>query len=625
MSYAGAGGGYGAPPPPPPVFGNGGGGGGYGQQSQQGGPVIIQHLGDGKVVTYDGVERFYYERPKEVTPPPKYVKGDSPVFGVMAIRKMNKGSGEMLRTVIIKERFLLQLTDDPVPKVKRLLPIDKIATISTNGSYVYITPKDRSHRPWLFRIESKSVPKTPKELAEILSRLRAVLTNGAPEWLHLRQDVNVPNMRSQTGGDSKQSARDVASQLSNKNGYPIKYHGFHTFYPPLPPPEQQPPPQQQQADTTEQTVEDMLFRPLEGPPRRYTVYLDQAGEDCQFNYVVRSPDEGIRVQSIIENGPFHKSGVPCGQLTSLNGRPVQTDEDLAAAFNSAAHLTQFDVELIADDLIAPPPPYKPPPKALPAADPAPARYLPPDIPDADSLDSGSEQDTEEKLAEMLREVAAMRRRGTLSEPDYQEIREKIIAFLNKGRERRGAGNHLRYSPPSSRSGSPHDDHFPAPYPWGEIVGERYIYLREEPARGAGWVQRGAAFGVVRTLQFVKPDWVLAQLDNGARGYVRERYIDYLPNGPPEDGGRGRRGGGGGGSDGDSISTHLAALLKGDEFGSPALFPPASVVSRSSWGGVAPYASRPQSWFDPDKHLRQQPTPQRSSDDLRSDELAWLTL
>ena len=286
--------------------------------------------------------------------------------------------------------------------------------------------------------------------------------------------------------------------------------------------------------------DDFIFRPLDGHPRVYTVEQDYPGEDGKFVYTARRPEEGIRIIEIMERGPYHKAGVPCGHITKIEGQPIRVEADIKRIMQELKDMgrTSYTVEVTADPQFPPLPPYRDPNERKPSNNTTKRKGIVDD--DIDSL-----QDPEEYLAERLHEVAVLRRRGALPEEEYQKIRTKIVKLLTGG-ENQGS-NAPKISPaarlppqPPQRCSCRDDEEtrsgyggvHAAPYDWAEVVSSRYIYLRERPSRGSRWVTGGAANGYVEVLQVVDPDWVLCRLDSGAEGYLREQHVRYLAGGRP---------------------------------------------------------------------------------------------
>ena len=100
----------------------------------------------------------------------------------------------------------------------------------------------------------------------------------------------------------------------------------------------------------EKEHDDFIFRPLDGHPRVYTVEQDYPGEDGKFVYTARRPEEGIRIIEIMERGPYHKAGVPCGHITKIEGQPIRVEADIKRIMQELrdTERTSYTVEVTAD-------------------------------------------------------------------------------------------------------------------------------------------------------------------------------------------------------------------------------------------------------------------------------------
>ena len=518
------------------------------------------------------------------------------------IGKVSEGGTQLKRMLVVNSHFVMQLTTDgSTPVVKRLLPLVDIEAINVDvaDSKIHFKVKPQAKiRDWLFFLQNRGSHSKFGEVLTTIDKLR-MLCMAEPRSLQPWGTINPAQVQTQKRPGSIEPKQLILAYKNGSLKMPLRKHRPGSIYPPITQEQQQlqpqehfPPPPVRQAEASPPPTnpqDDHTFRKLDGKVRQYIIRLDHPGQDGQYVYSARLPHEGIRILEIVPNGPFHKAGAPCGHLTSIEGRPISTETDVMQEMQRlrSEGQTEYVIEMIADPDITPLPPYRPP--------------VPVD--NDDNFETDSQQDTEEYLAEKLHEVATMRRKGAIPEGDYQEIRGKIIRLLNK--DGKSIPDESSFAP--SPTSGPRTR--PAPFPWGEINCERYIYLRERPERGCNWM--GAAHGLVQTIHIVDPDWVFCRLDSGEEGYVRERYVSYLPSGP--DGGattkrRGRTQRGGLDS---LFGAQIADLLSPGRAGGGGQAEP-SVASRSSWG--LPVQGRDGLWYDPD-----------AASDVRTDELAWLTL
>eukprot|EP01063_Lacrimia_lanifica_P018605 TRINITY_DN25503_c0_g1_i1.p2 TRINITY_DN25503_c0_g1~~TRINITY_DN25503_c0_g1_i1.p2 ORF type:complete len:348 (+),score=52.60 TRINITY_DN25503_c0_g1_i1:123-1166(+) len=301
-------------------------------------------------------------------------------------------------------------------------------------------------------------------------------------------------------------------------------------------------PQHQPPEEASSHPSDKYFLPLNGIPKQYFVQCADDKENHKFKFAVRAKDEGVRIIDITPGGPYHRAGVPCGLLVSINDTPIETREQVTEMIQKlqANGVTRFPVMVIRDPSLPAPPAYDPRDysrKQDPQGAAADGRQEVFPFPMAAAPEDALES-TEEFLTRKLNRAAVLHSNGELSAEQYRAIKAELMGHLQLSQ---GGFPGSPPAPPGigggaagglfdSFAGPSRGESRPPACTWAETNVRRYVFLRDGPGRGAKWVPNGGVFGVMKVLH-VTDGWAKVRDDSNTEGYLRERYLRYLPQGP----------------------------------------------------------------------------------------------
>ncbi|KAJ9444842.1 hypothetical protein DIPPA_31255 [Diplonema papillatum] len=470
------------------------------------------------------------------------------VYHLMEANKISTKGSQDRRLIVLTALFVFQVRQGSDDRVARVIPLDLLKKVQTDGTKVLFKVKEKSgFRDWLF-----TVPGGKHQLEELVKKInqcRQPLMEPNAELLQIDNRIDERQLIAKEAGTK--SVAELA-QMYNRNPRmlpsiknPVSNPNDSPPPPAVPPADYQPaarpdglflPPDQSARlsgsylpfegqhsgsgmDGFQDELDYTVFAPLNDfPSQRYQVNTYSTNEDLGFHFNIGPPDVGVRVQDVIQDGPFHRAGIPAGQILSVNGREITSEDTLRAAVHEIQNLglTSFSVELVPNPHLKPLPPFVPPDSEGLSSE-----YEAGEKGEYDD-DGDEDQDPEEVLAGKLQKVAALRRRGLISNETYGDTKDHIISLLSPERQARSPSGYDHEAP----SGEADHRSFPPPTPWGEVNINNYIYLRQGPLRGSDWTTDGGIHGVVSCLHCIG-DWCCVRTDDGVQGYMRTKYLNFL--------------------------------------------------------------------------------------------------
>eukprot|EP01063_Lacrimia_lanifica_P035761 TRINITY_DN6904_c0_g1_i1.p1 TRINITY_DN6904_c0_g1~~TRINITY_DN6904_c0_g1_i1.p1 ORF type:complete len:807 (+),score=203.66 TRINITY_DN6904_c0_g1_i1:57-2477(+) len=219
---------------------------------------------------------------------------------------------------------------------------------------------------------------------------------------------------------------------------------------------------------------------------------------------------GVHLAGVGEGGPYHRAGVPCGQLLAINNMPIADEADLQRRVLELrqARVIRFPVEIIPDAHQPPPTPViKPKSRTAeaPGSQPPPAAAPPPE-----AVQRESDETPTEFIARRLHALARQRREGWVSAAEYDRQRQVFLAHLAL------LGQQQHVAPPQAA--------------YAYTKGSQGVHLLSGPGHQFAKVRRGSVRGAV-TVQRVEGRWMYVKTADGVEGYVRDELLTSTPDSP----------------------------------------------------------------------------------------------